>query len=190
MNIEIKSLSKTFGEKIIFDKLDMVIPEGKVTAVLSPSGRGKTTLLRIITELDKDYTGEITGLPDKISVLFQEDRLFPHLNAVDNVLACSSPDVTRQDVTDIFDKLGLENIPSEPITVLSGGMKRRVSLARALLADCSMLILDEPFKGLDDANRRRVASTVLEYANGRTVMLFAHEKNEGELLLAEEFRYL
>ena len=185
MDVEIKDLNKSFGENRVLRDVCAVFPGGRVSAVLAPSGQGKSTLLRILTGLEKADSGSISGLPEKMSVLFQEDRLFPQLTAAQNVLALAPKTTRRDDVMRVLEKLGIVEAADSPVTELSGGMARRAALARALLAESDILFLDEPFRGLDAENKARTAQTIREYAAGKTVILFAHGVEEAELLGAE-----
>ena len=182
MDIRLEHLSKSFGEKQLLRELNAVFPEGSVSAVLAPSGKGKTTLLRILLGLEKADGGTVSGMPEKISVLFQEDRLFPQLDAAQNIRALAPADVGEREISALLEKLGIGEALHRDVKVLSGGMARRVAIARALLAQSDILLLDEPFRGLDADTRAVTARTVLEYSQGKTVILFAHGREEAELL--------
>lgn len=155
MNIRISSLTKKFGKQTVFDNFCADIPLNKTTLITGSSGCGKTTLLRIISGLDEKYTGDVSGVPNKISYLFQEDRLLPWFTLKQNVEFV---------LKDIFEKAEYEKIATNMIKAvklsghenkypskLSGGMKRRTALARTFCYPCDLLIMDEPFKGLDSA---------------------------------------
>lgn len=170
---------KAFGEKVVLQDLRLEIPVGKVTVIEGPSGRGKTTLIRIISGLDEDYEGFVKGGPEKPIVLFQEDRLVEEISLEANLLMVSS-DKSR--VLRLISELGLENELKSKVSSFSGGMKRRVAIARALLMDYDALFLDEPFKGLDDALKEKVASLMIKENNGRTMIVISHDRMEAELL--------
>lgn len=121
---------------------------------MAPSGAGKTTLLRLLLGLVKPDGGSISPAGAKLSCAFQEERLVPGLSAVGNVLlACPC---TRAQAESAFGALGFEaHTMHQPVCELSGGQQRRVSLARAMLADSAAVLLDEPFKGLDDEGKGR-----------------------------------
>ena len=147
--------------------------------ITGESGIGKTTVLRLIMGLEKPQRGTVdlqSGA--KISAVFQENRLIPTLDAISNVALFSS----TERATEILTRLGLgEDIYSLP-SELSGGMKRRVALARALAREGDILILDEAMTGLDTQNRERVAAVINEYAADRTVVCVTHDQREAELL--------
>lgn len=186
MDIMLKNLSKSFGELRLFQNLNVVFPEKSVSAVLAASGQGKTTLLRILVGLQSADGGSIEGMPEKVSVLFQDDRLFPQLTVEQNIYTLAAPCTKKEDIATILEKLGMSDAADRSVTKLSGGMARRVSLARALLAESDLLIMDEPFRGLDAENRITAAQTILEYASDKTIILFAHEREEAEALNAEQ----
>ncbi len=170
---------KAFGEKVVLQDLMLEIPVGKVTVIEGPSGRGKTTLIRIISGLDEDYEGFVKGGPEKPIVLFQEDRLVEEISLEANLLMVSSD---KSSVLRLISELGLENELKSKVSSFSGGMKRRVAIARALLMDYDALFLDEPFKGLDDALKEKVASLMIKENNGRTMIVISHDRMEAELL--------
>lgn len=151
--IGIKSLTKRFGEQVVFNKVSMQIPLGRTTIVTGKSGCGKTTLLRIIAGLDHKYHGKVTGVPKTISFMFQEDRLLPWFTLKENI-AFVLKDIMEKPQIDAAVAEMIENVhlighgdkyPSK----LSGGMKRRVALARTLCYPADLILMDEPFKGLD-----------------------------------------
>ena len=150
MNLTIKNLTKSFGEKNIFENFSYSFDERGVTIISGVSGKGKTTLLRIIAGLDKKHGGEVLGVErDKISYAFQEHRLFPTASALQNVALSFSQKIGNEEIEKSrkmlarlgFNDADMELMPSE----LSGGMCQRVSLARAFVKDSELLILDEPF---------------------------------------------
>ena len=183
MKISLISLTKSFGDKTLFENLTVDFPEHGTVLVTGGSGVGKTTLLRIIAGLDKRYGGSVIGVTQgSLSYAFQEHRLFPDLTALENValvfpdekgseaIAAASEMLTRLGFTEAEQAL----YPSE----LSGGMKQRVSLARAFVKKSELLILDEPFKELDPALVDRVADLIREASVDRLVLTVTHESLE------------
>lgn len=183
--MKIQSISKAYGSKQVLTDFSCTIPDHSVCAVMAPSGKGKTTLLRLLLGLEQPDSGRITGIPDKKAVLFQEDRLCMNLTAEANIRMVVGRKSSREEITVLLHRLGLEDI-QKPVSALSGGMRRRAALARALLYDSGILILDEPFTGLDDENRHRAAQTILEYRKGRTLIFVTHQKEDLELLGTEQ----
>lgn len=166
--IKINSLSHKFGDKVIFDNFDMTLGEG-IHALVGRSGAGKTTLLRIIAGLTKADNGEITT-DGTVSVSFQENRLFPWYTAKKNVTIVSDNDTAEKILSDLGLYEALFKFPNE----LSGGMKRRVSLARALAARSNVVLLDEPFAGLDGVTANMTLEVIKEHTRGKTVLISTH----------------
>lgn len=179
MSLKLDSLSKRFGKKNLFEGLSLSFSETGIFAVVGESGIGKTTLLRMIAGLDNDYLGVISGGGiGRVSVAFQEYRLFKQLSALDNLIYAIS-DIKNEAVSEKCKKMLLslgfnENdlylLPDE----LSGGMKQRVSLARAFLFDAPILLLDEPTKELDPSNADTVRKIIKEQSLTRLVILVSH----------------
>ena len=191
MNIVIESLNKSFGEKKVLQNLCAEFAEGKVTALMGPSGCGKTTLLRILLGLEQADSGRITGVPENRSAVFQENRLFEAFSAVDNLRAVMGKTVSPEHIEKELRALGLAGSLHSPVRSLSGGMKRRVALARAVLfPGWGLLVLDEPFKGLDEDTRASVAAWLRERIAGRTVIAVTHDPDEPLLLGGENVRIL
>lgn len=171
MPIILKNISKSYGENTVLDNVNIEIPDCGIFGIFGPSGCGKTTLLRIICGLEKPDSGEITGAK-KFSVVFQEDRLMPTLTALGNVAAVSDNETAKLWLERVGLAESLDKLPSE----LSGGMKRRVAVARALAFDAEALILDEPFKGLEAELKESIAKLICEYAQNKPVILVTHDE--------------
>ena len=192
MDIVINSLSKKYGEKEVIKNFSARIKDGSVLSVMAPSGGGKTTLLRILAGLETADKGYIEGLENKkVSMVFQEDRLCNDLNAITNIrIICGKKNNGPKGITDsrIYDELekaGLTGNEKYPVRELSGGMRRRIAIVRALMADYDILILDEPFAGLDWENKKRMADYIKEKSKGKTVILVTHDKAEAEIMGGE-----
>ena len=169
-----------FDGRRVLNGLNARIPFSGTTVVSGPSGCGKTTLLRVLMGLQRLDSGSITGLMGRrLSVVFQEDRLLPWLTALENVALVSDADNAKRYLT----ALGLGEALMQKPAALSGGMKRRVAIARALAFGGDMLLLDEPFTGLDEAARAQAARILLE--SGKPLLLVTHSGEEGALLRAE-----
>jgi NitT/TauT family transport system ATP-binding protein len=181
MSIIIQSLTKKFSEQVLFDGIDLHIEDGRMTALIGGSGCGKTTLLRMICGLDKDYSGEIIGVPDHISFLFQEDRLLPWCNVKENIEFVLKDVMTKEQmdkaVSQIIKDVQLDGHENKLPAELSGGMQRRVAMARAFCYPSSLLLMDEPFKGFDlKLNLELIELLKKLHANShKTVILVAHE---------------
>lgn len=189
MGILIENLTKRFGEKTVISELTCSLPDKGIVKVCGSSGAGKTTLMRMISGLDTDYSGCISGC-GTVSYLFQEHRLFPWLSAVDNV-AVAAFAVADQEAKAIAEKMlmrlgfSAEEAALKP-SKLSGGMKQRVSIARALLKKSDIIILDEPTKELDTALVDTVKGLILEAAESRLVLLVSHDSTLDDIDFAYE----
>jgi NitT/TauT family transport system ATP-binding protein len=181
MSISIESLTKKFGNQTLFDGIDLSIKEGGITALIGGSGCGKTTLLRMICGLDKDYTGQIFGVPDQISFLFQEDRLLPWYNVKKNIEFVLRDVMEKERIANVVSQIikdvQLDGHEEKLPSALSGGMQRRVAMARAFCYPTDLLLMDEPFKGFDlKLNLELITLFHKLYADsGKTVILVAHE---------------
>lgn len=178
MSLKIKNLSKSFDGKVIYDNFSYEFNEKGLYIIEGESGIGKTTLLRMICGLDTDFSGEILGGGiGKTSYVFQEHRLFPNLNLIENVTAVfkkSTRELTEQ-ANDVLQRLNFtkEDMKLYP-SMLSGGMKQRVSIARGIMKSSPILLLDEPFKELDPSLVDKVIDIVKEESKTRLVLLVTH----------------
>lgn len=183
--ISVKNVTKKYGDKIVLQNLSLDIENGEILAVLGASGVGKTTLLKMLSGIE-EYDGEISGAPDKKSYSFQEDRLIKNLTAAENIAYVLSGE-KREKIAKARDflinaELGefLDLYPKE----LSGGMARRVSLARAFAYGAPLLLMDEPFSGQDIALKSRL----IEYfkkmweKDKPTTIIVTHSPYEAMLL--------
>ena len=178
--LEAIQVSKAFEGRQVLTDFSARLEKGRKYCLMGASGSGKTTLLNLLLGLMKPDSGAIRRAPElKMSAVFQEDRLLEQMTAEANVAL-----VSKAGGTEIRKMLETLGIPSEslnqPVATFSGGMKRRVALARALLAEYDVLLLDEPYKGLDEETRARVMAAVERYTAGKTVLLVTHDKEEAE----------
>lgn len=181
--IEIRKLCKSYDEKMVYQSLDLIIEDDTISCIVGPSGCGKTTLLRILAGLECYDEGEILGIEEKRKAfVFQEDRLMPWLNVTENIeyvlASYCSKDEMKEKVSSILGMLQLTEQEKTSVQKLSGGMKRRVAIGRALAFDSEILLLDEPFKGLDDALKWHVLEGMLAYLKEypRTVICVTHDR--------------
>lgn len=177
--IKMEHMTKKYGDVMVFSDFSMEIPDGEVFCLMGKSGRGKTTLLRLLMGLEEPDKGSICGLEGKkISVVFQEDRLLPHFTVRQNLH--SVWDGSEEVMMKLLTALELAEWIDREVSVLSGGMRRRVAICRALLVPYDLLILDEPFRGLDDKTKENAIKLVLDEAKGRTILLSTHDLIEAE----------
>lgn len=185
-DIVLTGVSKAFGDHAVLKNLSMRFPAGGIFCVTAPSGAGKTTLLRLLCGLETPDAGEIKGTAGaRFGVVFQEDRLLPWGSALGNIRFANRA-LSRAETEEAMRAVGLTE-PDQPASELSGGMARRVALLRALLAQNDILLLDEPFKGLDEETRAQVIRCLLSRRNGRTVILVTHDPGEAAMMGAAVF---
>ncbi len=184
--IVLSDVSKKYGDVVVFDKLNLSFQKNKLTCIMGQSGSGKTTLIRMLMGLQMPDEGSITGLENlRISAVFQEDRLCEHLDVYANLLlphlrkdSLEGMSKARMDYG--LSAVGLLSFGEKKAGTLSGGMKRRTAILRALYAEYDILILDEPFKGLDDDIKAKTIDFVRNEAKGKTIIYITHDKAEAE----------
>ena len=174
--MKIHNLTKFFEKKLVFDNFSIEIPENKITVITGESGCGKTTLLRIIAGLDNSYKGEIIKENNKISYVFQEPRLFNAITVKQNLELVEKN--TSLSIDEILTIVELQNDKNTYPNELSGGMKMRLSLARALYYNGDIFILDEPFSALDNDMKNRIIPKVFDLIKGKTVIIVSHNADE------------
>lgn len=179
--ITVRRLTVRFGDQVVLDGLDLDLPPG-VTAVMGPNGSGKTTLARVLLGLIDPDDGVVDGLDGaRRAAAFQEDRLCRQLTAVRNVRLVMDRATPAQLVVDELRRVGLDGDSlTKPVRDLSGGQRRRVAIVRAVLPPADLVVLDEPFKGLDTDAKAQVLPYVREHCAGRTVLLITHDRAEAE----------
>lgn len=171
--LRIDNVSKAFGEKTVLADFSYTFENGKNYAVTGSSGVGKTTLLRLICGLIKPDSGRV-DVPDgtRVRAVFQEDRLLPWRTVLKNVTLGNGGEALARE---LLSALGLEGEADSLPASLSGGMSRRVAIARALCAEPDVLLLDEPFNGLDDEMKARAAALIFDRMKGKTVIVITHD---------------
>lgn len=187
MDIAVKKISKSYGQEQVLKDFSCDFPEGKLTCIMGRSGGGKTTLIKLLMGLEKPTEGSIEGLlGKKLSAVFQEDRLCENLSAAANIRLVCRNHVSDEELKSAFQRVCLNEVWRKPVRELSGGMRRRVAILRALFAEYDFLILDEPLKGLDEETKQKTAVYILEKTQGKTVLVVTHDEEEAKLLRAEK----
>lgn len=184
-DIVLSGICKSFGEKLVLNNVSAVFPAGRTSCMSAASGVGKTTLLRLMMGLDKPDRGSVSGMEHaKISVVFQEDRLCEEMTVSENVRLVA-PAISNKEIAAAMEKIGLTDCDAQPVCELSGGMRRRAAVLRAVLYGGDILLLDEPFKGLDDETKQSVIAFIRAHFYGKTVILITHDENEAKALGCE-----
>ncbi|HEM3500382.1 amino acid ABC transporter ATP-binding protein [Streptococcus suis] len=201
--LELRKLSKRFEDKQIFSNYDLVIPEGKIVAIVGQSGGGKTTLLRMLAGLETIDSGtlmyngqelplEELGKRHLLGFVFQDFQLFPHLSVLENLVLSpmKTQNMSRSEAEDkalkLLDALGLANHATAYPFSLSGGQKQRVALARAMMIDPEIIGYDEPTSALDPELRKEVEKLILENrATGITQIVVTHDMQFAENIADE-----
>ncbi|HEM3232191.1 amino acid ABC transporter ATP-binding protein [Streptococcus suis] len=201
--LELRNLSKRFEDKQIFSNYDLVIPEGKIVAIVGQSGGGKTTLLRMLAGLETIDSGtlmyngqelplEELGKRHLLGFVFQDFQLFPHLSVLENLVLSpmKTQNMSRSEAEDkalkLLDTLGLANHATAYPFSLSGGQKQRVALARTMMIDPEIIGYDEPTSALDPELRKEVEKLILENrATGITQIVVTHDMQFAENIADE-----
>lgn len=181
------NLTKVYDGRPVLDCFSCIFPAGKITAVMGASGCGKTTLISLLTGLLKPDSGSVEAVPagTAFSAVFQEDRLCENLTVSANIRLICGNSRSDSEISKALDAVGLSGCKDKPVHELSGGMKRRAALVRALLADYSVIVLDEPFKGLDEITKAQVIQYCREMLSGKTAVLVTHDIEECKALSAK-----
>ena len=185
-DVEFRHVCKAYGANEVLWRATFTLPGGGVRCLMAPKGSGKTTLVRVLLGLEHADSGEIRGIsPGRISMMFQEDRLCETLTPVENVALVLPAETRRADVAALLAEILPTDCLGQPAMELSGGMRRRVSLARAVAFPSDLIVLDEPFTGLDQATKEKVIAFVLRHRAGRTLLVATHGEDDARLLGAE-----
>ena len=174
--IKLENITVAFDKQTVIKNLSFEFEKGKIYGITGSSGIGKTTLINVIAGTVQLKEGNIISDTKKIGYIFQEPRLFPWLNSLENVMCTCRDKHKALYYLNLFLTGSEDKYPNE----LSGGMKQRVSIARALAYEPDLLLLDEPFKGLDDENKRHTVQTGLDFLKERSAIMISHDKSELE----------
>lgn len=184
MSIKLIDIEKDFGIKKIYDRFSLTFEEGKINCILGRSGCGKSTLLNIIAKLEEFKSGEIIGIPKKIAYIFQEDRLIEWNSIYTNIelplLKICKNDERKEKIKNMLIEVGLGDCINAYPKELSGGMRQRANIARALLYNDELLLMDEPFKCLDKSSKENIIKIFKRnhFEKNNTVIMVTHDINE------------
>ena len=180
----LKDITKSYGENLVLDKVSFIVSSNQPIALMGKSGVGKTTLFRIILGLETADVGTLQKEKqlERSSVVFQENRLLEQLTVEKNLKIVCRTKKQREEIEELLSCLGLKGCAKQKVNSLSGGMKRRVAIGRAILFDAPVFLLDEPFQGLDIKTKQQVMQLVKQTMKGKIVLLITHEKEEAVFL--------
>ncbi len=191
MKIVIRNLCKSYGTLPVLNGLNLTFTSEHPSCLMSPSGSGKTTLFRILMGLEHADSGSLLFLDSegqplpgrpRFSAVFQEDRLCEAFTPLENVLITAGRSLSLDRLRKEMALLLPEESLDRPVSTLSGGMKRRTALCRAILTPSQILLMDEPFTGLDEAMRRQTVRYLLDRLSGRLLLVSTHSPEDVELL--------
>jgi len=210
--LELRGVCKTYvdaqgGQALLADGLDLLVPGGRIVAILGPSGSGKSTLLKMVAGLEPPDAGaiyfagqDLAAVPPErrgFALMFQDFALFPHLDVVDNVAFGLVEQglrraVARERALQMLAVFGLHSHARQKVWRLSGGEQQRVALARALITQPRLLLLDEPFSALDAELRTRLRDEFTQRiaAAAITTVLVTHDEAEARAMAQQGFRLL
>ena len=190
MTLTLENLQKSYGSLPVLDHCSFSFSSGRIYCLMGPSGSGKTTLFRILMGLEPADGGSIRFEPSspEFSAVFQEDRLCETFSPVENLRFVLGKSVSREDIRRELSMLLPEESLSRPVFTLSGGMKRRTAICRAMTANSDLIIMDEPFTGLDEDTKKLVIEYIKSRQRGRLLIVSTHQEEDVELLGGELVR--
>lgn len=179
MLLKIENLTKKFNDFSVIENLNLEIKKDEIVAIIGPSGCGKSTLLNIISGIVRKYEGNLHTSKSTIGYVFQEDRLLPWMNVLENVKVVND-NSKDEDVLKIIEDVGLKNFEKSYPDTLSGGMRQRCAIARGFNYDCDLLLMDEPFKSLDYNLRIEMLNTLINLwkRSKKSILFITHEIDE------------
>lgn len=178
--IRLNEITKAYGEHFVLDKVSLELSSKHPVAIMGSSGIGKTTLFRIVLGVEKPDAGSIQkeNVTEVYSVVFQENRLCEQITVEKNLQMVCKTKKQREQIPELLHQLGLSGCARQKVYSLSGGMKRRVAIGRAILFDGFILLMDEPFQGLDSRTKEMVLCLVKEKLKGKIGLIITHEEKE------------
>lgn len=180
--MKIENITVKYDDFVVLNDLSLQIPDRQITCILGESGIGKTTLLKVILGLIKPLKGRLIGVPEKKAAVFQENRLFEEYSAVKNIQLAARNHLSEQEIVQALAELNVIYHIDQPVAKLSGGMARRCAILRALLTETDLIVMDEPFKGLDEENLQRTMTYLKKQQKNRTMLLVLHSLEQANQL--------
>lgn len=183
MRLEVRGLTKAYAGKEVLHQVSLTVEEGEGLCLMGPSGCGKTTLFRILLGLEKADEGTVQGIDrSAVSAVFQEDRLLEAFSAVENVWLVCGRGVGEEKIREALSQILPWEALDQPVRQLSGGMKRRVALVRAMMKESELIVMDEPFTGLDEETKQCVIRYLKKERKGRTFLISTHQEEDARML--------
>ncbi len=180
--MEINNLTVKYESFVVLHDFSSSISDGEVTCILGESGIGKTTLLKVLMGLVQTESGELSGIPNKKAVVFQENRLLDEFSAVQNIQIANQNKLSEEEIINALREIGMTENINKPVSSLSGGMARRCAIVRAMLSDAELILMDEPFQGLDPENANKVIDFIKKHHRQRTIVIVLHSLELARLL--------
>ena len=196
--INVKQLSKSFGDNEVLKAIDLTVKEGEVVVIIGPSGSGKSTILRCLNLLEEPTSGEIffegqnITAPDsnidqirqKMGMVFQSFNLFPHMSVLENLtitpvkIKKEDPEKAKEQALALLDQVGLKEKATSYPASLSGGQQQRVAIVRALCCEHELIVADEPTGNLDETTSKEIVKLFQEIAHEqkKCIILVTHEQ--------------
>ena len=188
--IEFRGVSLAYGGAPVLEDVTLSVPEGTGAALMGPSGCGKCTLLNLAAGLLVPTGGAVTVTAERIAYVFQEPRLLPSRTALENVNAVlGDKKATLPRAMEWLERVGLQEAADKYPAELSGGMAQRVNIARALAYGGDLLLLDEPFKGIDEERKEDLTHLLRKVGPEKTLLLATHDRAEAEALCGVIYSY-
>ncbi|MBQ8038361.1 MAG: ATP-binding cassette domain-containing protein [Lachnospiraceae bacterium] len=187
-NIVLTNCAVSYGKEPVLSNINGEFEQGKIYAITGESGIGKTTFLKLLWSLIKTDEGEVSGTECIGAGVFQENRLFEEYTAVENIFATGQCQKSETEVMSVLAELLPQEAMQKPVKEYSGGMKRRVDVARAMLSNSPVILLDEPFAGLDEGTKSRMISFIKKYRDNRTILFTTHCGIDIKEIDAKEFK--
>jgi NitT/TauT family transport system ATP-binding protein len=181
--LKIKDLKKSYGELEVLKNIDLTVSDNEIVGLVGPSGCGKTTALNIVSGLDVSYSGTIENTFKKTGCVFQEDRLLPWRTVMENIRIVNR-EITDAELSHLLDIMELTDFSQTYPNELSGGMKQRVSIARAFAYRSDLLLMDEPFKSLDGKLKDSLLRSLIKlYTETElSILIVTHDYAEAAVL--------